>query len=479
MRSSSGIPAYHCLEGVAEWGGARINKLIKVVVVLSGLVVLFATQPSADQAAAREPSRPNVLIIITDDQRDDMSSMDNVRRLFRRHGRTYPEGYVTTPQCCPSRASIFTGRYVHNHGVTNNTSGQNLDPRSMLQYYLQRHGYRTGIFGKFLNGWGKSTSPPYFNKWVTFTKSPWYGDPVLNVNGDLKSVPGYSTTILGREARKFLRRSDRNSDRKPWMMVYSPAAPHSPATPAEKYEQADVSEWFGNPGLFEDETPEGRSDKPPYVQAASFGPKANFREKQLRTLLSVDDAVDEMYRTIDELDEENTIAFFISDNGLLWGEHKLYGKSVPYTEAVRVPFYARWPGYIDGRSIDERLVANVDITPTILEAARISSEGSLLDGRSLLDPTWERDRMLLEFFGPEQTFTVPPWASLRDHDYQYIEYYDEEGEVTFKEYYDLEQDPWQLNNLLGDDDPSNDPLNAPLLHDQLSSDRSCADETCP
>jgi arylsulfatase A-like enzyme len=124
------------------------------------------------------------------------------------------------------------------------------------------------------------------------------------------------------------------------------------------------------------------------------------------------------------------------------------------------------------------MVANIDITPTVLEAAGITPEGASFDGRSLLDESWSRDRLLLEFFGPERETIVPPWASLRTSDYQYVEYYDGAGEVTFREYYDLAQDRWQLENLLGDGDASNDP-SVTELHDRLAADRACAGSSCP
>ena len=449
--------------------------LIRILCVMLVIAGLFIAQPRTQRAAAWEPARPNVLIIVTDDQRNGLSVMPAVRRRFGQRGRSYPNGYVTTPQCCPSRSSILTGRYVHNHGVLNNASGQRLDPRSMLQYYLQRRGYRTSIFGKFLNGWGGNASPPYFNKWVTTAGGGWYNDIRYNVNGDVKTIPGYSTTILGNKATRFLRQSDAGYDSKPWMLYFTPAAPHEPAEAEDKYLDAEVPEWYGNPAVYEDD----RTDKPPYVQAASYPAKTGFRRRQLRTLMSVDDVVRQLFQTMNELGEQNTIAFFISDNAMLWGEHGWFRKSVPYTEAVAVPFLARWPGRLEPGSTDSRLAANIDITPTVLDAIGITPEEATFDGNSLLDPKWQRDRLLLEFFRPEQTVTVPPWVSLRTSEYQYIEYYDDQGAVTFKEYYDLIQDPWQLENVFEDGVESNDPPHEALLHDQLTSDRSCSGEGCP
>jgi arylsulfatase A-like enzyme len=251
--------------------------------------------------------------------------------------------------------------------------------------------------------------------------------------------------------------------------------------PERKYRDAKVGPWGGNPAVFEEDTPGGRTDKPPYVQAQQrtleYG--QYVRERQYRTLMSVDDMVHKLYRTINDLDEQNTIAFFLSDNGLMWADHGLEGKGVPYTDSVHAPFLAKWPGHIPGGSIDPRIVANIDISPTVLDAVDIPPPATPMDGRSLLDDAWVRDRILLEYYGPDHNQTVPPWASTRTLDYQYIEYYDDQGATTFREYYDLVNDPWQLENLLGDGDPANDPPAEPLLQQQLQTDRSCQGTDCP
>ena len=442
---------------------------------------LLTMQANLHTAQGREPRRPNVLLIVTDDQREGLEVMPHLRRRFVTGGRSYPEGFVTTPLCCPSRASIFTGRYAHNHGVINNHSSQQLDPRTMLQYYLQRSGYRTGIFGKFLNSWGATTSPPYFTKWGIFARGrdgSLYDSPSYNVNGDIKTIPGYSTTAITRLTKRFLHGSNERVDSKPWMAVVTPAAPHGPFTAEPKYRDAPVGSWDGNDAVFEQD----RTDKPAFVQdhSRSFEFGQRRREKQLRTLMSVDDMIREIFRSIKRLNEHNTLAVFISDNGMLWAEHGLAMKYVPYTQAVRVPFLARWPGNIAPGSVDDRLVANIDIMPTVLDAADIELDDPQFDGKSLLDDTWTRDRLLLEFPSQAAGRGVPRWASTRTADYQYTEYYyDEDDEPDFREYYDLEADPWELQNLFGDDDPLNDPLQHQALHDQLASDRDCAEETCP
>lgn len=184
-----------------------------------------------------------------------------------------------------------------------------------------------------------------------------------------------------------------------------------------------------------------------------------------------------------ELDEgANTLAFFMSDNGLLMGEHGLQLKRFPYPMSQEIPLHMRWPaGGVPGGEVDDRIVANIDILPTVLEAAGL--EDSLeheVDGRSLLG-FQRRNRLLLEHFADSKR-QVPTWASLITDREQYTEYYQIDGATrSFREYYDVVSDPWHKKNTLGDDNPHNDPapLTLQLLTNQLTADRGCAGANCP
>jgi hypothetical protein len=137
--------------------------------------------------------------------------------------------------------------------------------------------------------------------------------------------------------------------------------------------------------------------------------------------------------------------------------------------------YVRWPGHVTPGAVDGRLTGNIDIEPTILDAAGIAPAHTM-DGASLLGPG-ARDRLLLEYFlSPDSP--LRSWASDRTKTYQYVEWYDAAGTIVFREYYDLVNDPWQLTNLLGDGTTSNDP-NVTQLHTRLTADRTCAGATCP
>ena len=407
--------------------------------------------------------------------------MDAVRRNFQRRGRNFPNAYVTTPSCCPSRASLMSGRYAHNHGVLNNKQGTNLDHRTTIQFYLQRAGYRTGYIGKFLNDWPLRQGPPFFNQWVinspNITNGKFYYGMKVNYNSDLRKIPQYSTNYFGDEAIKFLQENEKRDDGRPWLLYVAPNAPHAPFEAAREYEDARVPRWKVPPSVRE----KNRSDKPLWVRHLSVNPRRGrwVRREQLEMLMSVDDMVRKVMSRVKKLGERNTLVFFISDNGYAWGDHGLETKSSPYRESVEVPLMMRWDGRVEAGSTDDRMAANIDIAPTVVEATGVSTEGGpVMDGKSLLDPTWNRDRLLLEYVR-HRTFPAPTWASTITKEWQYTELYSDDGSLNDREYYDLVNDPYQLLNLLKDKDQLNDPPTAPAMSVLLNQDRTCEGLTCP
>jgi arylsulfatase A-like enzyme len=450
---------------------------------LAALVVTAIAFGAAVGSASAQARPPNVLIIVTDDQRatNTMAVMPATRGYFVRHGIRFPRGFAVTPLCCPSRATILTGRYAHNTGVRNNGLARALDISTMFPRLLQNAGYRTAMVGKFLNSWPLSRAPPYFHRFA-LGGGP-YTDPNFNVDGVLRTPDGYATDLVGSYAVRFLRNFER-LDASPWFLYVAPIAPHSPWIPAPRDRGARVPAWHGNPAVFEQD----RSDKPPYVRSVyyTFEQGQSVRRGQLRALMSVDDMVGRIFRTMRERGEgRDTLAFFLSDNGFMWsdhhfGRHSLPGqKRAPYTASVQVPLFLRWPRHVVAGSRDPRLTGTVDIAPTVLAAAGIPPDPSKppLDGRSMLQPDM-RHRIVLEYWREGMRF-VPTWASIRTRRFQYVEYYADDGSTrTFREYYDLVRDPWQLRNLLHDGNPANNPPVRDLAR-QLAKDRVCLGTTGP
>ena len=443
------------------------------LLVVLACALAFAPASSGAPASLEAAERPNVLIVVTDDQRvDTFGAMPRTRRWFERGGTKFPNTFATTPLCCPSRASIMSGRYAHNHDVETNRSAALFDQRGTLQRYLQEDGYLTAVVGKFLNGW--LGDPRYFDRWSVFVDPIRYYGATSNVQGQMQRIGGYSTDYVAREAVSVLGDFER-SDSEPWYLYVAPFAPHDPYEPKRSYRKEKVGSWAGNPAARERD----RSDKPAWVtgkrRQTTLKQGREIRAGQLRTLLSVDDLVERLRRALVTLGEEqDTLAVFISDNGKHWGEHGLGGKQDPYTHSVRIPMYLRWPGHVAAGRDDPRLALNVDVAATVLDAAGSSADAEHpLDGRSLLE-AWDRGHIYSENKFGGQGF--PSWSAVRNHTEQYIEWYDEDLEtVTFREYYDLAADPWQLTNLLGDHDTSNDPPAERLadLSLQIARDRRC------
>jgi arylsulfatase A-like enzyme len=429
----------------------------------------------APDPALGQGSRPNVLIILTDDQRamDTMEHMPATLQWFAQGGTAFTEAFATTPLCCPSRAAIMTGRFNHNNNVRTNGDQALLDHNSTIQRYLDQAGYRTALAGKFLNLWPVEQKPPHFDRWALLRpENSGYFNARFNVDGTVQTEPSYSTDFIRDYALDLLDEWESN-DAQPWYLSVSPYAPHDPADPAARHAAATFPPWPGNPAVFEAD----KSDKPPSVKGASrtFEEAIADRDRQLRTLLAVDEMVDAIFQRLEQRGEQDTLAFFLSDNGFFWAEHGLRGKNRPYTEAIKTPLLMRWPGRVGAGATHGSPVANIDLVPTIMDAAGITPDAQHpLDGRSLLGPG-SRKKMLTESWPPNAR---GPWASTRTPRYQYMEYYNRDtGTVKFREYYDLVADPFQLTNLYGDKNPRNDPW-APALAREVRDLQACVGAAC-
>jgi arylsulfatase A-like enzyme len=453
---------------------------------------------------------------VTDDQATDtMSVMPNTRNWFEDQGTAFPKAVATTPLCCPARSSIFTGRYAHNHGVTDNDKAKCLglsegptagpDPdcgytstvpnpqRTTLEYYLQQAGYRTGIYGKYLNGWPSDLNPPFFNEWAIH-KNTAYTPASVNEQGVQKWLWEYTPNYDARQARDFLQRTHDKDPSRPWFLYLAPETPHAPFVPEQKHADASVPPLPHSDSYFEGD----RRDKPSWIQQSIGSDSGTLYDENalnhdwvehMKMLRTADDLVEGVMQKLQSLGEDqDTLAFFISDNGYMWGEHGLATKLRPYLESIQIPFFLRWPGWSGhgGGENSDQLVGNIDMAPTALQAAGIDPNGlaKQMDGRSLIDPAPQsRNRNLTEGWGSDTPApgVFPTWAAIRTPTFHYIESYQtsmQGEEVIFREYYDLVNDPSENVNLLGDSDTENDPPTA-ALSAQLAADRTCTGQTCP
>ena len=210
------------------------------------------SRPRTATGSAVKP--PNILLIVTDDQRETpLWDMPATRRYFQKGGVEYTNAFVTTPLCCPSRSSIMTGQYVHNHGVHSNGLGSQLDVTNTIQRYLSKAGYRTGLIGKYLNDWGTWKPPQFWDRFAYFL--PWgnkYYKATFNIDGKVRRVRPHSNRFMANRSVRLLEDFERNDDA-PWFMYVAPKAPHKPFLPAPGDRGAEVHGFEGNPAVRETE----------------------------------------------------------------------------------------------------------------------------------------------------------------------------------------------------------------------------------
>jgi N-acetylglucosamine-6-sulfatase len=454
-----------------------------MVVTLMMFLVACSTTPSYRTTTTLLQSssdHPNFLIIISDDQRyDTMQYMPHTQALIFDRGVTFSKAYVTTSQCCPSRASILTGMYAHNHGVYNNSMP--LDKITIIQR-LSEAGYFTGVIGKYLNSYPEDVADPprsEFNVWNVFPSgrsTAAYYDPDININGKVEHTRGYQTYLLRDRALEFIELA--HEVNAPFILMFAPYAPHYPALPAPGDEELYANLPPYRPPSFNEAD---MSDKPDWLATSPFADEftedeiVSFDERRLneiRALKPLDVAVADMIAKLDSLDMlDNTVIIYISDNGFFWGEHRLIrGKIFAYEPSTHVPFAIRYPPLISSPSVSDDIVANIDIGPTIYELAGLPIPEEV-DGLSLVpilknDPSqnW-RSHLLLEGWPVRVALVVsaPNYQAVHTGRYVYIE---TDGDRS--EFYDLETDPFEISSQV--DNPDHADIVA-VLRNMLAEER--------
>lgn len=407
------------------------------------------TGPATAPDAAAQSASPNVILIVTDDQ--PYGSVDRMPFLSAEPSFTdFTAYYDNNPLCCPTRATLLTGLYSHNHRIVTNLVAEEFDPSSTLATWLQGNDYETALFGKYLNlyPWSKGADyiPPGWDSWAAFAGEgePYYEYTLLEPDGPTdygSGVSDYSTDVIARKAAHFIKRAS-----EPFFLLFSPSGPHAPRTPAPRHETAFDDEPVDLPPNFN----RAATHSPGYwaeLPDVSKAETAAEARSQWETLLSVDDAVKGLFDAVAARGElDDTIVIFLSDNGYALGAHRNRRKDCPYEECIHVPLLVRWPAEQTGGAIDA-LVSSVDIAPTIAEMTGTTIPAPV-DGESLVplltgaETTLDRPVLLQHVF---YEGTAPSFWGIRTEKWMYAEY--DTGET---ELYDLESDPYELTNLAGE-----------------------------
>jgi N-acetylglucosamine-6-sulfatase len=447
----------YCMQKKLLWAVASLSLSV-------AMMECFGAEIKLERVPGAKPR--NIVFILIDDLRYDAMGFMNHPFLqtpnidsLAKSGVHLRNAFVTTSLCSPSRASILTGLYAHRHHVVDNN---NPVPKGtvFLSQYLKGAGYDTAFIGKWHMGGGEENDQPQpgFDRWVSFAGQGSYLPTKAGLNVDGKHVPqkGYITDELTDYAMDWLK--DRKTD-KPFFLYLSHKATHADFIPAERhkgrYQNAPLPRFYWD-------TPETYPDKPMWVKnqrnswhGVEFAYHTNldigeYYRRYCETLLAVDESVG---RVLDFLKErkllDSTLVMFMGDNGFLFGEHGLIDKRNAYEESMRVPLVMQCPELFKGGTAVEKVVANIDIMPSILDAAGLKPPAGI-DGRSFL-PLAEgksipwRDSLLYEYYWERNYPQTPAMHALRTDQYKYIHYY---GLWDTDELYDIKADPHETRNLI-------------------------------
>jgi len=441
----------------------------------AGLVLLAATGRSLPASRRDEAGRRNIVFVLSDDHRYDFMGFMPTGPEFletphmdrmARQGAHLANAFVSTSLCSPSRASILTGQYMHHHRVVDNQRPEP-DGTVFFPQYLQGAGYETAFVGKWHMGHDHDRPRPGFDHWVSFKGQGTYFDPTLNINGRRETLQGYTTDILTDQALAWLR--DGRDAERPFFLYLSFKAVHYPFQPAPRhqgrYDQAEVErpETMAN-------TERNYQTQPHWVRERRYSihgvdhmetgpydndPVPSFDELYRQYCETVRGLDENLGRVLDYLDKsglsDSTLVVYMGDNGFALGEHGFYDKRDAFEESTRVPMLAYAPGLIEPGAKVTQMVQNIDIAPTLLEAAGVRAPAAAqMDGRSFLpllagqSIPW-RDHILYEYHWEWNFPATPTVFAIRTDRYKYIYYH---GVWDHDGFYDLQTDPHERHNLI-------------------------------
>lgn len=413
----------------------------------------------------------NVIFILSDDHRYDFMgftgkvpwletpAMDRMAK----EGAHFKQAFVTTSLCSPSRASILTGLFSHTHTIIDN---QAPDPGNLTYFpqYLQAAGYQTGFFGKWHMGSHTDDPRPGFDHWESFKGQGVYYNPELDINGKQMKYEDstYITELLTDHTLDWLANRDKE---KPFFAYLSHKGVHGPFTPAKSDKGSYKDETLIYPPSYNlTKTDEYKKYRiPEWVKQQRYSWHGvdhmyhgrtdfeGFFVDYCETLKSIDKSIGRVLEYVEaEGLAENTVVIYMGDNGFSFGEHGLIDKRHSYEESMKVPFLVWAPSQIDPETEVEAMIQNIDVAPSILALAGLESPEHF-QGRSFTPlfknekPADWRERIYYEYYW-EYTFPqTPTQHAVRTDKYKYIRYH---GVWDSNEFYDLENDPYEMNNLI-------------------------------
>ncbi|XP_068609013.1 LOW QUALITY PROTEIN: glucosamine (N-acetyl)-6-sulfatase (Sanfilippo disease IIID), b [Brachionichthys hirsutus] len=494
-------------------------------------LTLLALLTCCARCAQPEPSaKPsNILLIVVDDQDlvlGGMTPMKKTKALIGDAGATFVNAFTVTPLCCPSRSSILTGRYPHNHGVRNNSLSGNCSSSAWQEgpeagafpVFLSKQKYQTFFAGKYLNQYGQKAVggvghvPPGWDQWHALVGNSQYYNYTLSVNGKEEKhgeryEDDYLTDLMTNRSLNFL---DNRSPQHPFFLMLCPPAPHAPWTAAPQYQKEFLDVKAPRDGSFDKPGKDKHwllRQPPSPMSNGSVDFLDDVFRKRWQTLLSVDDMVEMLVKKLDSLKElDETYVFYTSDNGYHTGQFSLpIDKRQLYEFDIRIPLLVRGPGIKPGQTLPAP-VLNIDLAPTLLDISGFNLSSLNVDGQSFLSqmaPSLRngtaRPFFLIEYTGegsPTSDPTCPKlgpgvshcfpdcvcedsynntYACVRTVDggqnLQYCEFADSE---SFVELYNMTADPHQLENIVKKVDPS--VLQA--MNQRLIKLQSCEGDSC-
>ena len=430
------------------------------------------------EAASNPP--PNVLVILTDDQRWDALGVvqrelganalfpwfktPNIDRLAA-EGARFQNVFVTTSLCSPSRASLLSGVYARRHKVINNFTEY---PSELPSYprVLKEAGYETAYIGKWHMGEDNYEMRPGFDSWMSHRGQGNYVDNEFNINGTRKKLPGYYTTVVTDLAVDWLQKKHD----KPWLLILGQKAPHGgPIVPEPRFEHALDAFPVKKPANFE--SYKAKDGKPAWLEQSfptwhgAGGPLygqndyGKFVRAYLSTLLSLDESVGRLYETLQAQGVlDRTIVVFTSDNGFALGQQGRVDKRTAYEDSLRIPLLVRYPPLIKPGTIIAQMTLTHDLAPSLIDLCGAKSLGNItgLSWKPLLEglSTAWRDAFLYEYNYEKQFPYTPNVRAVRTENWKFIRYPTGDGSPDryTAELYDLRNDPLEMRNLANNPD---------------------------